>query len=471
MNKTRLVLTGALGLVIVVAAGFFVVGIRPSLETSEPTKPNIVLIIIDTLRADKLSAYGYPSRTTPELDELADRGVRFARVIAQSPWTRPSIGSMLTSLYPRSIGIYEKDLQALGDQFETLAEVLQRSGYTTFGATANPNINSSFQFDQGFDHYSDSDILWEWMRPEPAKTSTRERPLPTSREILDGVLAWVGKNGKPPYYVQVNLMEVHQARTKEVLDQMGDTLFAQEPSAPYLRALHHVSGEIGRFVRLASERVGWGNTLFVITSDHGQGLTDHPDVPASQGHGNLLYESQILVPLILYNPARDPAGGRVVEERVRLLDLMPTLLEYAGVPAPGGMQGISVLPMVRPNGGRVSLPEHFIVETDYQAAEKIGVYTSVWKYIENRDGHRGTNPQELQRIGVKENGQKTDVARQFPQVVQELQRVLREWERAHPKIPPSVPGQGLSPAEVEQLRALGYVNQPEVPYQGGDKPP
>jgi arylsulfatase A-like enzyme len=132
--------------------------------------PNVVLIIIDTLRQDKLSAYGFPEETSPEIDRMAEQGVRFDRVIAQSSWTRPSIGSMLTSQYPRTLGIYKEMDEVLPDDFVTIAEALKEAGYTTIGATANANINTSFNFQQGFDHYR------EWVvggRAEHPRSSVR----------------------------------------------------------------------------------------------------------------------------------------------------------------------------------------------------------------------------------------------------------------------------------------------------------
>ena len=132
-------------------------------------QPNVVLIIIDTLRADQVGAYGSAAGATPELDALAARGVRFDRVIAQSPWTRPSIGAMLTGCYPRTLGIYDEMDQALDGRFTTLAEALKAAGYTTLGVHSNPNINAFFNFDQGFDAYIDSEVWYGFMHPEPGQ--------------------------------------------------------------------------------------------------------------------------------------------------------------------------------------------------------------------------------------------------------------------------------------------------------------
>jgi hypothetical protein len=116
------------------------------------------------------------------------------------------------------------------------------------------NINSVFHFDRGFDRYVDSDVLWDRMTPEDGKTSSKEHALHTSRQVLDGVLAWVDENGAPPYSVQVNVMEVHQAFIPPVRKPANSSPLAREPAAPYLLALQEVSAEIGRFVELLLQR-------------------------------------------------------------------------------------------------------------------------------------------------------------------------------------------------------------------------
>ena len=131
-----------------------------SVSVTAAERPNIVLIIIDTLRADRLGAYGYRSPTSPEIDSLAQNGVRFERVISQSTWTRPSIASLLTSLHPRTLGLSVEEEHALNPRHQTLAEVLKDHGYWTAGATANPNTNATFNFDQGYDYYLGTKQLW-----------------------------------------------------------------------------------------------------------------------------------------------------------------------------------------------------------------------------------------------------------------------------------------------------------------------
>ena len=139
-----------IAVVIALAAVVTAVAIRQIRAAQIEKKPNVVLIIIDALRADKLGCYGFPEEISPEIDQYAKYGVQFQNVFAQCSWTRPSIGSMITSQYPRTIGIYKEKGHSLPDKFLTLAEILGKKGYVTAGITANPNINSVFNFHQGF---------------------------------------------------------------------------------------------------------------------------------------------------------------------------------------------------------------------------------------------------------------------------------------------------------------------------------
>ncbi len=427
-------------------------------------RPNIVMIIIDTLRADKLGTYGFPKGTSPEIDRLAKDGVVFKRVIAQSSWTRPSIGSMLTSLYPRTIGIYKEPFDILNDRFLTLAEILKDNGYTTIGITANPNINSVFNFNQGFDYYVDSNVVWRFMRPERGQSlySEETNPLPTSGKIFNRLLEMVKSLREKrlfftlwPVYMQINIMEVHQGWL--LIRPEYKKTFPESNFSWYLDAIRQVSSDINRFIIELRSMPGWRNTLFIITSDHGQGLNDHPDVSESDGHGNLLYESQLLVPLILYHPGGN-LKGRIIERPVRLIDLMPTVLDYLGIQLPKGIQGRSLLRIIEGEESDVNLPQYFVAETNWRNVEKIALYSDRWKYIENRDNWDGVNRYELQPMGIKENGIKTDRIEYEPGIAEEMKGFLRAWEKAHPKTPPTLLEHNPSLEEIRQLRSLGYLN-------------
>ncbi|HVR70226.1 MAG TPA: sulfatase [Vicinamibacteria bacterium] len=436
-----------------------------------PARPNVVLVILDTLRADALGCYNdaYPD-LSPEIDALARQGARFLDVTAQSSWTRPSVGSLLTSVYPRTLGIHGERWDVLPDGFVTLAEALRAAGYETVGVTANPNLNEVFNFHQGFDTYVESAVVWDWMRPAPGqKQGGRKQTLPDSERILERMLDHArSRTSRRPLYMQIVLMEVHEG-WKLVRPEFR-TNYRGLVGAPkgYWDGVRQVSFDLGRFVERLVALPGWRNTLFVITSDHGQGLGDHPAVTRSWGHGLLLYGSQVKVPLILYDPAA--AAGRFsregtphslrpqeVEGRVRLLDVMPTILDYVGVPAPPDVDGRSLTPLLTGARKAPDLPPYDVTETYYDGSDKRAVHSRSWTYIENRDGHEGVNARELQRAGASENGRLTDRIDEHPAVARELADYLRAWERRFPRRPATQPARGPSQDVVDQLKALGYI--------------
>jgi arylsulfatase A-like enzyme len=437
--------------------------------------PNVVLLIIDTLRADFLGCYGSREDASPEIDEIAEDGVIFENVLAQCSWTRPSIGSMITALYPRTLGIYKEEFDVLSEEHVTLAEALRDRGYRTLGVTANPNINKTFGFDQGFDEYSESTVIWSWMKPESGKI--RQKPgkfanLPRSAEVFDWVLERAAAGDGRPTYVQINVMEVHSPdiarREFWPLASYYASRDAQRPTWTGPRAdivwktymaVSQISHDTGAFIQRLRSLPGWDNTLFIITSDHGQGLDDHPDVYDSLKHGNLLYDSQVEVPLILYNPG-DPKkvpGGRRIGERVRLMDIPPTVLDYVRAQVPDSTAGRSLLSTMTASGASPAQSEPFVAETQWRNVNKIAVYGEKWMYVENRDGWRGVNEFELQRIGAPQNGRATDQIEAHPEIVERLQLALAEWEERWRPAPPVEPVAGPSEEETEQLKSLGYI--------------
>ena len=426
-------------------------------------RPNIVLIVIDTLRADRMGCYGFPANTSPELDEMARGGVRFANVVAQCPWTRPSIGSMLTSLYPRTIGIYKEMNDSLNDRFVTLPEILQDNGYRTVGLTANPSINKVFNFHRGFDEYVESTVVFTFMKPGQGQVSLKKRNLPSATDLFDRALELIDAGGDQPHYIQLVVMEVHeyyQRGERSMIRAPFSLMFTGRSVAAYLQAVRQLSSDIGDFVEALRSRPGFEDTLVVLASDHGEGLLDHPDMPRSRGHGLYLYESQLLVPLILYPLASD-LSAKTIEQPVRLLDLMPTVLDYAGLPVPDALQGKSLMPLIRSDVDRLPLPERFVTETERSDARKIAAYSPHWRYIENLEGtqgrHPGWVPSELQAAGGKENGSATCQLDAHPGVVDASRAFLRDWEQKFPRGKATVPKKSISQREIEQLKSLGYL--------------
>ena len=416
------------------------------------------MIIIDTLRADKLGCYGFEEATSPEIDAIAAAGVRFERVVAQSSWTRPSIGSMLTSRYPRSLGLYKERDEVLADRFVTLAEVFQSHGYRTLGITANPNINSTFNFHQGFDRYLDSVARFGWMRED--KPTVGQVGLTPARQIFDQVLELTADTGDAPWYVQIDVMDVHEhvrRRGRNMLRDELKQLFPRSENRDYLRSVRQASIDTGAFVDAWQARSSSRDTLFILTSDHGEGLDDHPHVAHSSEHGTVLYESNLWVPLVLYHPgsALEP---KTIPADVRLLDLMPTVLDYLDLPVPAGAQGVSLEPWVTGRGRQVELPEYFVAETEFRTYDKVAVRSAVWKYVVNRRPHPGTGSFELQEVGRPEDGQWSNRRKNRRQILRPMREHLADWERRFPRLSPTTVAEQV-PREVrEQLEALGYLD-------------
>jgi len=419
-------------------------------------RPHVVLIVVDTLRADRLSCYGRIGETSPELDELAANGVRFERVVAQSSWTRPSMGSMLTSRYPRALGIVAERGDALPRDVETLAEAFARAGYTTVGATANPNVNAAYEFDQGFDRHFDSEVLWRWMPHQEGKTIFDERAVQDAGEVFGRLLEAVDEAGPSagPFYLQANVMDVHEYFDER---RVGEGANPEDLSIQYDAAVRFVSRAIGAFLEALAARPGWEDRIVVVTSDHGEGLGDHPHVPDSEHHGTTLYESQLLVPWILADPGDRVPERLVVERPVRLLDLAPTLLELAGAPPLQEAEGLSLAPLLR--GDEVELPAAFPAETFFRNHDKGAMWSDGWLFVQTRDGHPGTNRIELQATGKVQDGARTSLSLEHPEELRRLAEQWRTWSDAHPLRPPTRRTRDLSDADVEQLRALGYVGE------------
>jgi len=424
---------------------------RPAISN----KTNVVLVIIDTLRADVLGCYGYEADTSPELDGFARQGVLFKRTVANSSWTRPSIGTMVSSLHGRTLGIYDEKGDMLDDGFILLSEVLHGEGYTTIGVTANPNINTHFGFNQGFDHYVDSRRVYGWMEggedAEARKAQNR-----TAREVFRTAIDAMGPTPKPPYYMQLNIMEMHNPGPP-LRPQFIGTFDGKvrKGHGAYAAALRQVSVDIKGFVDELTAMPGMDDTLFIFASDHGEGLSDHPAIPAAYSHGYVLYESNVIVPLIFYHHLNG-IGEREVREKVQLLDLAPTILDLLGVAIPKQMEGLSLENLMTGQGPKPALPEYIVTETLFRENNKLGVYSDSWKYFETLDGQQGTAPREIQEKGINENGAATNQLAQQGIEAAKMETYLRNWEVAHPKTKAVHPKGGLSQEVIQQLKSLGY---------------
>lgn len=448
-----------LGIFLIVYLSFFPLAGCSKLAS----RPNVVFIIVDTLRADKLGAYGFSGAdVSPEIDDLARKGFKFDRVISQASWTRPSIGSMITSKYPRSIGLYKEQWDVLPDDLVTMAEHFKANGYSTVGVTANPNINRIFGFAQGFDSYTDSEVLFRWMGEEEGKLTVQdgrkfEKARLPAKEVFGKALSEAKrlKAEGQPLYLQLNIMEVHGGRIVPAASADQDLQGLADPG--YLQMVRIASKEVGRFINDFTAEVS-DDTIFIIAADHGEGLSDHPGVRRSEGHGAYLYESVVVVPWIVYSPKHPEFAGRSLAKQVQLLDLLPTTIELASLPALPSADGRSLAQVVLGHEQDISMPEVAQTETMMQTANKVAVYGEDWKYIENRDGWKWLPPRELQAKGHGERAAETSQEALRPDIVKQLKGELNSFESgysARPAISPKA--DTVSPGELDRLRSLGYI--------------
>jgi arylsulfatase A-like enzyme len=425
-------------------------------DGSCPSCPNVILLMVDTLRADKLGAYGFEGPSSPAIDALAAKGIVFERAISQASWTRASVASIVTSRYPRDVNVIKERWDPLGEEALTLAEILKAHGYYTVGVTANPQLNTSFGFAQGFDHYNDSTVVFPWMKAQAGQArATRNLRVMNAPDALTQLLKEIQSAPHQPVFAQIMLMDVH---AHDRITRVSAPLKKYQDAA-YVQAVRNTSDAIGEFIDALSREAIWKNTVIVFTSDHGEGLSDFPDVANSAHHGNLLYRALLNVPLIVYGAGARQFEPKRIKTLVQSLDIAPTVLDFAGIAAPPEMAGHSLRALWdgraagEPEGRRLAYSE-----TAWREVDKSSITDGEWLFVENRDSWPGTNPEELQPYGERQDGAKTDVKDQKPQITRVLKEDLEKWRaQFKAKTPPPAASAPVTPKEVEQLKTLGYL--------------
>lgn len=331
---------GVIAAVLVVAGAWFYYvrpGVAGNLPPSLPVSPgaaagyNVVLITLDTLRADHLGCYGYAGVQTPELDSLAGEGVRFADAVAANPMTLPSHCTILTGAYAPRHGVRDNGTFRLAAKHETLAERLKAEGYTTAAFIASFVLDKRYGLDQGFDVYDDEvkrNSLAPGMRPP-----VPERP---ANAVVDSALGWLKEyratDPGRPFFIWVHLYDPH---TPYLPPEPFRTRYA---SNPYDGEIAFTDSQVGRLIDHLGELGLLDKTLIVAVGDHGEGLGDHGE----NTHSLLIYGSTMRVPMIVWGPPVIPQGLVVDDRVVGTVDVMPTILDLLGLDPPAG-DGISLL--------------------------------------------------------------------------------------------------------------------------------
>jgi arylsulfatase A-like enzyme/Flp pilus assembly protein TadD len=277
---------------------------------SAPRNPNLLLITLDTVRADRLGSYGYAAAETPWLDRLAGEGLRFSRASSPAPLTLPAHASLLSGLLPPHHGLRNNGAGSFPEGTATLATLLAGGGYRTGAFVGAFVLDRRFGLERGFEVYDD-----EVERPPGAAVALEaERP---GRQVVDRALAWLGREDPRPFFLWVHLYDAH-APYEPPPEQR-----ARHPGRPYDGEIAAVDEAVGRLLEALDRRGLGGSTVVAVAADHGEGLGEHGEAT----HGLLLYEPTLHVPLLLRAPGVRP---RVVETPVSLVDLAPTLAGLLG---------------------------------------------------------------------------------------------------------------------------------------------
>lgn len=290
---------------------------------------NVVLVTIDTLRADHLASYGYSDIETPNIDALAREGVRFASATSTVPFTLPAHSSIMTGTYPPYHGVRENVGYHLGDKIPTLAELLRAQGLATAGFVSAFVLDSRWGIARGFDHYFDD---FDLANMESANLGSVQRD---GAETVAEAVAWLDSESNEPFFLWVHLFEPHDPYTPP------EPYRSRYLNRPYDGEVAYADALVGELIAGLRSRRLLDKSLLMLTGDHGEGLGDHREA----FHGFFVYDSTIHVPLIIRVPFGG-FGGRVVRAPVSHVDLLPTILEATGRAVPAVAQGESLVPLI-----------------------------------------------------------------------------------------------------------------------------
>ncbi len=434
-------------------------------------KTNLLVIALDTTRQDHIAAAGYPKATTPVIDRLVREGSFFSHTISQAPWTLSSFSSLLTGLYPSTHGAYigseirmlsRDHVPCLPKRISTLAEMLKERGYATACEATNTYLR--FGLEQGYDHW-------------------RVKLCP-AEEAADRMLAWLEENGDRPFFAFLHFNDAHiPNRPPDPFDRLFPTStgrphrneeiwewkytdgksegnaelaeFREHKIAVYDGCIRYMDSQIGRVIAWLDEKDLARKTVVAVISDHGEEFWEHASLQAENyrdprglygvGHGHTLFEEQLRLLLVLRGP--DLPEGRVISDRVRAIDFVPTLLDLVRVGKPAGLEGKSLLPMIGggERGDRPALAEAVVFGSDRKAIVRDG-----FKYIDSPD-----EPDMLFNLAVDPEEQ-VNLIDVEPERVAAMRAESDAWRRLHEGKGPEAAGT-IDEATLEELKSLGYI--------------
>ena len=402
--------------------------------------PNVVVITIDTLRADHLGCYGNKQIHTPNIDALAFDGARFERAYTPVPVTLPAHTVIFTGTYPMLSGMHDFSGNKLNPSQPTLASVLKRHGYTTGAVLGSAVLDSRFGLNQGFDFYYDH---FDFNRLQESNLEEMERP---GNLVADVALDWLAKNHNK-FFLWMHLYDPHYPYRPPA------PYSEQYKERPYDGVIAFADAQVGRLITFLKANGLYRNTVIVLAGDHGESLGEHGE----RNHGFFIYNATLHVPMIIRLPGSSP---KVVSELVSLADLMPTVLKALKFDLPSQVQGFNLLPLMaqkKAEESRSLYAETFLPRLHFNWSELRSVETEKYHFID------APKP-ELYDLS-KDPGETQNLYAEKKAVAEEMRARLTTQINQYSAGPELAQKTGLDPALMERLKSLGYAGFP-----GGGNP-
>jgi len=398
---------------------------------------NLLLITIDTLRADHLGCYGYQQIKTPTIDNLAAQGIMFTQAITPAPITLPAHASIMTGLYPIQHGVRNNGNFILGQEVRTLAEIMKEHGFQTAACVGAFVLDSIFGLDQGFDFYEDRLPA----RGKPTEILYNERK---AEEITHLGLTWLREHGGGKFFLWLHYFDPHAIYSPPAP-------FAQAyPKCPYDGEIAYTDKCLGDLIS-GMEKMGLSErTIIILTADHGESLGEHGEAT----HAIFIYEPTIRVPLIIKAPADLLPRGKSCGAMVSNMDILPTVLDLYGFSPIPGLAGQSLLPLIRGQTKEIHqqlLCESLSPELNFGWSRLEGIRTPAWKYIQ------APRP-ELYHLS-EDSREMKNLAAQDAKLSAHWKRNLERLKKSSsPAAAPETARQVEMSAEIRaRLKSLGYV--------------
>ncbi|MHC4944686.1 MAG: sulfatase family protein [Planctomycetota bacterium] len=438
--------------------------------------PLIFLIVLDAASAPYFGCYGDSQDTSPNIDRLAAESIVFENAYSQSATTGPSTSSMITGTRVTTHKMWRKS--PLEQSFETIAELMGKQGYDTAAVIANPNAAGA-GLDQGYQQWIEVYMVESVQEKRSARKLQGRYPVPVPEDVNEQVFGLLPKLKEKPFYFYIHYLQPHapydpppafmdrfdphklgtcdchgypawdgmRLRMAEASNTgQADEALIKHAKARYRANIQYVDSAVGELIRHLKEAGLYDEALIIVTSDHGEAFFDHKKFE----HNTTLYDDMTLIPLIMKFPAGHGTAPARIPQLVEAIDLMPTILDVAGIPAPDRVEGESLLPLIRGEAAELESGE-VVVSTSRR--KKHAIRMGPFKYLM---GHEGgdqlydlrADPMELENLAAKN-----------PKVMGTLDlrlRALIDVKAAEDE--PAAKEEELDPRIIELLEALGYVD-------------